>query len=56
MELLDQALIRLFKAGEISRETVFEFCNDREDVAKITGERETSNNNGKDANLSTQFN
>ena len=42
--------------GEISRETVFEFCNDREDVAKITGERETSPANGQEANLSTQFN
>jgi twitching motility protein PilT len=55
MELLDQALVRLYKAGTISRETVFEFCNDREDVAKITGERETSSN-GKNAAISTQFN
>jgi twitching motility protein PilT len=55
MELLDQALVRLYKAGTISRETVFEFCNDREDVAKITGERETSPN-GKNATISTQFN
>ncbi len=56
MELLDQALVRLYKAHEISKETVFQFCNDREDGAKITGERETPVNNGKDVNLSTQFN
>jgi twitching motility protein PilT len=55
MELLDQSLVRLYQAGVISRETVFEFCNDREDVAKITGERDTSTNNGKGVNLSTQF-
>jgi twitching motility protein PilT len=56
MELLDQALLRLYRSKVISRETVFEFCNDREDVTKMTGERETSTNNGKDVNLSTQFN
>jgi twitching motility protein PilT len=55
MELLDQALVRLYRAGAISRETVFEFCNDREDIAKLTGEKEPASNNTKEA-LSTQFN
>ncbi|MFC1901549.1 type IV pilus twitching motility protein PilT [Chloroflexota bacterium] len=39
MELFDQALIRLYKEGAISRESVFDFCNDREEVEKLTGER-----------------
>jgi twitching motility protein PilT len=62
MELLDQALVRLYQAQTITRETVFEFCNDREDVAKLTGERESTGFNGngkssdKEVNLSTQFN
>jgi len=46
MELLDQALIRLYHGGAISHESVFEFCNDRDEVAKLIGEtgepRETS--------------
>jgi twitching motility protein PilT len=40
MELLDQALVRLLRAGVISREMVWDFCNDREEIAKLTGERE----------------
>lgn len=40
MELLDQALVRLHRNGDISRESVFDFCNDREDVAKLIGEEE----------------
>jgi twitching motility protein PilT len=55
MELLDQALIRLYQAGTISRDTVFEFCNDREDVAKTTGEPEDKNN-GNGAKSVKQFN
>jgi twitching motility protein PilT len=56
MELLDQALVRLYRDCVISLETVYEFCNDREDVAKVTGERETSPANGGETTLSTQFN
>jgi twitching motility protein PilT len=40
MELLDQALVRLLRAGVINREAVWDFCNDREEIAKLTGERE----------------
>jgi len=35
MELLDQALIRLYRSGAISRESVLDFCNDRDEVAKL---------------------
>jgi twitching motility protein PilT len=56
MELLDQALVRLYRECVISLETVFEFCNDREDIAKITGERDTTADNGKEVTLSPQFN
>jgi twitching motility protein PilT len=41
MELLDQALIRLYHAGSITRDSLFEFCNDREEIIKLTGERDT---------------
>jgi twitching motility protein PilT len=56
MELLDQALVRLYRECVISLETVYEFCNDREDVAKITGERDVAPENSSEAMLSTQFN
>jgi twitching motility protein PilT len=44
MELLDQALVRLYRTGTITREMIWDFCNDREEVAKLTGEREESFN------------
>jgi twitching motility protein PilT len=56
MELLDQALVRLYRDCVISIETVYEFCNDRDDIAKITGERDTSPTNGQEVTLTTQFN
>jgi twitching motility protein PilT len=38
MQLLDQALARLYKNGVIDMENVYAFCNDREEVEKlITG-------------------
>ena len=40
MELLDQALVRLFRSGVITKEKVFEFCNDRDEITRLTGERE----------------
>jgi twitching motility protein PilT len=40
MELLDQALVRLWKQHVISKESVWDFCNDREEITKLTGERE----------------
>ena len=39
MELLDQALVRLYRDGVISREQVMDFCNDREEIAKLTAEQ-----------------
>jgi len=40
MELLDQALINLYRKGTISSENLFAFCNEREEVAKLIGEAE----------------
>ena len=45
MELFDQALIRLYRSGTISREGVFDFCNDREEVGKLIGERQPRQQN-----------
>ena len=54
MELLDQALVRLYRAGTISKDTVFEYCNDRDEIGRITGERDQETNGGKGVNLNTQ--
>ncbi len=35
MELLDQALVGLYRSGTISSESVLPFCNDRDEVAKL---------------------
>ncbi len=35
MELLDQALIKLYRSGLITSESALSFCNDREEVAKL---------------------
>jgi twitching motility protein PilT len=40
MELLDQALVRLYRSGVITKEKVFETCNDRDEITRLTGERE----------------
>lgn len=40
MRLLDQALIELYRSSTISRESLFDFCNDRDEIAKLTGEHE----------------
>lgn len=42
MKLLDQALISLYRSGAINKETVFAFCNDHDEVAKLAGIVETS--------------
>ncbi len=42
MELLDQALANLHRKGVISKETVFDFCNERDEVVKLIGNSETS--------------
>jgi len=36
MELLDQALVDLYRQGVISSESLFAFCNDRDEVEKLT--------------------
>jgi len=38
METLDQSLINLYRQGIISSENMFAFCNDRDEVEKLTGE------------------
>jgi twitching motility protein PilT len=40
MELLDQALVRLYRSGVITKDKVFEFCNDRDEITRLTGEKE----------------
>jgi twitching motility protein PilT len=48
MELLDQALVRLFHDEVITYEMVLDFCNDPEEIAKLIGPRE---NKQRDADL-----
>lgn len=55
MELLDQALVRLFKEGAISRHSVFAFCNEKEEVTKLMAEsRETWQNGDLDQAFNPQ--
>jgi twitching motility protein PilT len=56
MELLDQALVRLYRNGAITRNAVYEFCNDHDEIARLTGEREDDKVNGREPALTTQFN
>ena len=42
MVLLDQALINLYRKAVISRENVFAFCNDQDEMAKLIGTVESS--------------
>jgi len=37
MMLLDHALLNLYRGGAISGDSLFACCNDREEVAKLTG-------------------
>jgi twitching motility protein PilT len=37
MESLDQALVRLYRAGYITKESVMDFCNDTEEIHKLIG-------------------
>ena len=55
MELFDQALIRLYRSGAISRESLFDFSNDRDEVTRLTGERETWRQNDTNPALTTQL-
>jgi len=40
MMLLDQSLVNLYRKGMISSENMLSFCNDRDEVAKLTGQTE----------------
>ena len=42
MELMDQALVRLWKDHVITKDAVWEYCNDRDEITKMTGEREAA--------------
>ncbi len=42
MMLLDQALVNLYRDGIISRGSLFSFCNNRDEVAKLIGSTEAS--------------
>ena len=55
MELLDQALVRLYRSKAISREMVLDFCNDREEITRLTGEREDARKNEMEPELTPQF-
>ncbi|MFH1031953.1 MAG: PilT/PilU family type 4a pilus ATPase [Chloroflexota bacterium] len=37
MVLLDQALVNLYRSGAITRDSLFAFCNDQEEVGKLIG-------------------
>jgi twitching motility protein PilT len=56
MELLDQALMRLYHDDIITYEMVLEFCNDPEEIAKLAGPREGLPKNDVNLALTTQFN
>jgi twitching motility protein PilT len=56
MELLDQALVRLYRTGAITKDQVYDFCNDHDEIARLTGEREDTKKNNQEPVLTTQFN
>ncbi|OGN99918.1 MAG: type IV pili twitching motility protein PilT [Chloroflexi bacterium RBG_13_51_52] len=56
MELLDQALVRLYRNGAIKRDMVFDFCNDRDEITRLTGERDDAQKKEQEPVLNTQFN
>jgi twitching motility protein PilT len=59
MELFDHALNRLYHVGAITGETVLDFCNDRDEVDKLIGERGETlpwQQNGSDPALTPQIN
>ncbi|MFC1913797.1 type IV pilus twitching motility protein PilT [Chloroflexota bacterium] len=42
MQLLDQALMNLYRQGSISKESVLSFCNDRDEIVKLIGDDKIS--------------
>jgi twitching motility protein PilT len=57
MELFDQALVRLYRSGVISGESLLDFCNDRDEVARFTDDSEIwkKSNSNAGAGLKTEF-
>jgi twitching motility protein PilT len=57
MELFDQALIRLYNNGQISHESLFDFCNEKDEVAKAIGGAENWKvpRGGADSELENQL-
>jgi twitching motility protein PilT len=55
MELLDQALVRLYQSGAISYERVLDFCNDREEISRIVGDSSNRQSGTFEEMLTTQF-
>jgi len=53
MELLDQALSRLYRNHAISRENLLAFCNDREEVLKLIDNVEPSRQSNTDSAANT---
>jgi twitching motility protein PilT len=49
MELLDQALLRLYHGGMISLEMVYDFCNDRDEISKAIGDKDDLRKNNREA-------
>jgi twitching motility protein PilT len=41
MVMMDQALVNLYRRGAISHESLFNFCNDQEEVSKLVARTET---------------
>jgi twitching motility protein PilT len=56
MELFDLSLVRLYQSGVIKREMALDFCNDRDEVTRLTSEGENAKNNSQDKVLITQHN
>jgi len=55
MELFDQALVRLYRIGAIGYESLFDFCNDRDEITKFIGEHGTSPQDGSNPALTTHL-
>ena len=55
MQLLDQALVKLYKDGSITEENLLSFCNDRDEVAKLSGKYGAATQGEADLNLAAQF-
>ncbi len=55
MMLLDQALVNLYRGGVISSESLFSFCNDRDEVAKLVGNADSLRQSDRHSTLSSTY-